>query len=156
MRYAVVGVLLVCCGSPLPAAEADDALRQLVAKSACIARGEGIAVSVVDRGKDGQVTYEVKFAKLEFLKDVPAELDLFDPSFKNRPLAFRITRQEPSDDDRLPYLKDGGKVVLFLKYKPSRDVKGKVHPEGLADIWLGVQPDSASLAKRVRELTQDE
>jgi hypothetical protein len=58
-----------------------------------------------------------------------------------------IVRFERVDADRLPYLEEGARVVLFLRRAP-----GRVPRYETSDSWLGVQPYGPWLARRLAAL----
>lgn len=66
-----------------------------------------------------------------------------------RPRAL-IVRFELVEEDRLPYLKEGARVVLFLKELP----KGNFPAHQTADFWFGVQPHGPWLVRRLAELAK--
>lgn len=71
---------------------------------------------------------------------------------KDQPARPRATivRFELAKEDRLPWLEDGARVVLFLKQLPT----GNFPVHQTADFWFGVQPYGPWLVRRLGELTK--
>jgi hypothetical protein len=119
----------------------DDSLRQLLKKTDCVVAGE-ITSEPNGPKTDGEdaANYSCDFRISDVLAgETPAE----------KTIRVSLTRIEQEGEERLPELKKGAKLILFLaRLRSYQDWYWKN-----ADFWFGIQPDSPSMARTVKRLS---
>lgn len=101
----------------------------------------------------GVANYAVELEVHATLKGKPLALPPAEAVPKDQPARPRalIVRFELVEEDRLPYLKEGARVVLFLhKQLPT----GNFPAHRTSDFWFGVQPHGPWLVRRLTELAK--
>jgi len=149
---SLVLLLAVVGWHAIPRASADagdDTLRLYLGRS-------DVVVDATLRSLGGAFYDELGVANYVVELDVHAYVkgNLPDPPKEalvpGRPVRPRATivRFELVEEDRLPYVKEGARVVLFLKACGE----GSFPAHETSDFWFGVQPHGPWLVRRLKEL----
>lgn len=130
--------------------DGDDTLKRWLARS-------DVVVDATIRSQPGAFYGEIGVANYALELEVHATLkgtalpppppEAVPKDQPARPRAL-IVRFELVEADRLPCLKEGARVVLFLKELPT----GNFPAHETADFWFGVQPYGPWLVRRLGEL----
>lgn len=129
--FAMRGFLLVAAmifaATPVLADEDDDTLVYFLSKAELVASGEIIEGPLAWTSEVGVVNYSFKFRATKTLK---GKTDANE--FKVNLSRFEF------GEDRLPYLKKGGKAILFLRH--GQPPRGEPDCWIGANMWFGIQP----------------
>ncbi len=127
----------------------DDTLRHYLSRSDVVVDATIRSLGGAFYGEVGVANYVVELDVHAYVKgklpDPPK--DALVPGEPVRPRAT-IVRFELVEADRLPYLKEGARVVLFLKQLGE----GNSPRHQTSDMWFGVQPQGPWLVRRLKEL----
>lgn len=135
-RVAIlVAVLGTTLCPPLAASESDDTLRYYLSKSDLAVAGTLASEPVGVTDEDGIVHY---------ICDLKV-LDVLAGSLSEKRIQVDVVRHELKEEDRLPYLRKGADVVLFL----AKAGEGATPAWKTADLWFGVQFYNSALARAV-------
>jgi hypothetical protein len=116
----------------------DDTLRFFLSKSELVLVGTIAAEPIGEISEAGVVNYACSLVVSETLAGV---------ALKEQTISLRVLRFETQPEDRLPYLKKGAKVVVFLKARENAYPVWQT-----ADFWFGVQPYSSKMASSLKTL----
>jgi hypothetical protein len=141
-QFLAVGLVFVLSASA-HADSGDDTLRFFLSRSDLV-----VVVTITSDPQAipkeaGAVHYNCNAAVAEVLKGAG------EASPKDE-LSVSIIRLEREAEDKVPYLKKGGKCILFLK---SAGVKVPYWES--ADVWFGVQRHSPWMARSLKRLAQE-
>lgn len=145
MHRSYTCALVLVGASLLPVASAetgDETLQHYLEHSELVVDATVKRVGPAISYEVGVVLYSTTVEVNRTLKGDPAP---------EGPLDTSIVRREVTKDDRLPYLKEGARVVLFLKQVGDEKTRYET-----ADVWFGVQPYSRPLADRLARLWEHE
>ena len=135
---------------PRASADADDDTLQYYLKQS------DIVVDATVRSLDGPWYGEAGVANYGAVLDVhayvkgtlsPAPAETLPPGEQPRP-RVTIVRFEMDEQDCLPYLETGARLVLFLKSLPD----GTFPAYQTSNFWFGVQPYGPWLVRRLTEI----
>jgi hypothetical protein len=127
-----------------PADDSDDTLRYYLSKADLCLSGTIASEPIAEITEAGAPHYACEIEVAEVLLGKVAQ----------KRITVDIRRFEMVEADKLPFLKQGGKVILFLKARPE-----SVPSWETADFWFGCQqhlPRLASALKRVAGEKQGE
>lgn len=130
----------------------DDTLRRWMDRSDVVVDATLRSFGGAFYNEIGVANYAVELEVHATLKGKPLPLppaEARQPGAPVRPRAV-IVRFEEVEEDRLPYLKEGARVVLFLKQLPT----GNFPAHQTSDFWFGVQPHGPWLVRRLTELAK--
>ena len=141
MRIAIVlGCFLAGCGSC--AAEEDDVLKVLLAKSDYVLSGEIASDPKASEEEGGIVKYKLEFE----VKSAPWVHKDWKEGIPSEKITLQISRVELGNGDKLSYFKKGERCILFIKVRKDAG-------EDLADTYLGVMPYGPSLVRHISTLS---
>ncbi|MCH7725931.1 MAG: hypothetical protein IH991_05540 [Planctomycetes bacterium] len=125
--------------TPVIADDGDDTLRFYLSKSDLVVRGVIVSTPIGEIDEVGVVNYICEFKIAEVLKGKK-------PS--KSPMAVNVIRFEMGKDDRVPFLKKGGKCILFLKQAR----RGTIPAWHTVDMWFGIQRPSPWMVRSLKRL----
>lgn len=124
----------------------DESLRRLLAGADVVVNGEFTSELIGESGEAGVVHYQGDFKIGQLLKGEPLG-DRRDGGT----LKVNAIRFEGEPADRLPYLKQGGKCILFLTLSDRQPKPSYI----TSDVWLGIQPANSALAAELARLAKE-
>ncbi|MHC5010565.1 MAG: hypothetical protein ACYTG6_06375 [Planctomycetota bacterium] len=135
---------------PRAAADAgDDTLQSWLKRSDVVVDATLRSIDGPEYGEAGVANYSAVLDVHAYAKGTlpPPPEEALVPGEEPRP-RVAIVRFEMEEADRLPYLKAGARVVLFLKTMSA----GTFPSHQTCDVWFGVQPHGPWLVRRLGEL----
>ena len=140
----VLAAVLVLAGASarVLADDSDDTLRYYLSKADLVVAGQ-IENEPLGASKEaGVLHYSCEFKIVEVLKG---------KSPAAGPIRVALVRFEIDPKDKLPFLKQGGECILFLRETP-----GSIPHWKTADFWFGAVQYSPWMAHSLKRLAQSE
>lgn len=147
IRYFFLSlIVVVLAGIPAAAGESDDTLQAYLQKSKVCVSGTFVEV-IGESGEQGVVHYVCEFKVAEVIAGVCPD----------KRIRVGFVRLENKDEDKLPFLKEGAKCILFLN-GPSGQVQSvsgeRINAYSLADPKFGIQQYTDALATALKRIAE--
>lgn len=140
----LLGFLSVCLfAADAFADQSQDLLAALHSRSDVVVLGEFTSDPIGQSGEQGVIGYQAEFRIAELLKG-----EIGEQRKPGGTIVVNTIRFEFEPEDRLPYFKQGGRAILFLK---CNDRQSPV-TYTIFDQWFGIQPAFPTMAKTLAAL----